>query len=236
MRACITDSAPDIIGTQEGLYHQLKDLAMDQPDYEWIGLGRDGGSRGEFMAIFYKKALFEPIEFDHFWLSDTPNVIGSTHWGNSNRRMVTWVKFRQHSNGTQFIVMNTHLDHEIVLAREKAASLIRERSGELASQGLPMILLGDFNTIPGAEKTYETLTEGRYFNDAWEYAKVRKNAGFNTFHNFKGKTEGTFRIDWILTRGNWECDQAETVIYSRDGQFPSDHHPVIATLRLGPSK
>jgi len=40
------------------------------------------------MAIFYRKDRFEPREFDHFWLSDTPNVVASTTWGNSNRRMV----------------------------------------------------------------------------------------------------------------------------------------------------
>lgn len=232
MRACITNAAPDIIGTQEGLYHQLKDIALDQPEYEWIGLGRDGGSQGEFMAIFYKKALFEPVEFDHFWLSDTPNVIASAHWGNTNRRMVTWVKFKQRSNGALFTVMNTHLDHAISLAREKGARLIRERATQLASDGLPMILLGDFNSVPGTEKTHEILTQGNFLNDVWEYAKTRQNDGLNTYHDFKGKQLGTARIDWILTRGNWECDQAETVVFSRNGQFPSDHHPVSAILRL----
>src|SRR6185369_7803437 len=52
MRECISRISPDIFGTQEGVYHQLKNIATDLPDYEWIGLGRDGGSHGEFMAIF----------------------------------------------------------------------------------------------------------------------------------------------------------------------------------------
>ncbi len=37
---------PDIIGTQEGLYHQLRQIEEDLPSYRWIGLGREGGSRG----------------------------------------------------------------------------------------------------------------------------------------------------------------------------------------------
>ena len=53
---------PDLVGTQEGLYGQLKDLASDLPQYEWIGLGRDGGSRGEFMAVFYRRDRFEPMD------------------------------------------------------------------------------------------------------------------------------------------------------------------------------
>jgi hypothetical protein len=51
------------------------------PDYEWIGLGRDGGNHGEFMAVFYRVTRFEPLEFDHFWLSDAPNVVASSTWG-----------------------------------------------------------------------------------------------------------------------------------------------------------
>src|SRR5262245_7953389 len=53
MRELIQQLSPDVMGTQEGLYQQLKDLASELPDYDWIGLGRDGGSRGEFMAVFY---------------------------------------------------------------------------------------------------------------------------------------------------------------------------------------
>ena len=82
-RAMLQKHAPDLIGTQEGLYRQIKDLATDLPDYGWVGLGRDGGSRGEFMAVFYKRERLEPLEFDHFWLSDTPEVVGSTSWGNT---------------------------------------------------------------------------------------------------------------------------------------------------------
>jgi hypothetical protein len=74
---------PDVVGTQEGVYLQIKDIAADQPDFAWIGLGREGGSRGEFMAIFYRRDRLTPLEFDHFWLSDTPDVIGSTTWGDT---------------------------------------------------------------------------------------------------------------------------------------------------------
>ena len=73
----IKQNNPDIIGTQEGKYYQLKELNAKIPGYRWLGIGRSGGSRGEFMAIFCKPESFEVLEFDHFWLSDTPNVIAS---------------------------------------------------------------------------------------------------------------------------------------------------------------
>lgn len=232
MQACLAEMAPDIMGTQEGLYPQLKDIAADAPDYNWIGLGRDGGSRGEFMAIFYRRARFEPMEFDHFWLSDTPNVIASTNWGNTNRRMTTWVRFRERASGREFYVFNTHLDHALRSAREKGAVLIRQRVQEVVTNNLPVVLIGDFNAEPGKEKTYDLFTEGNFFADTWHTAKTRRNDDLDTFHNFRGAKKGTFRIDWIFTRGPWECEANEVVVFSRDGQFPSDHHPVMARLRL----
>lgn len=115
----IRQQAPDVIGTQEGLYQQLKDLASDLSEYAWIGLGRDGGSRGEFMAVFYRHDRLEPVEFDHFWLSDTPEAIGSTTWGNKTRRMATWVKFHDRQIDKPFYFFNTHFDNQVEVARQK---------------------------------------------------------------------------------------------------------------------
>jgi hypothetical protein len=66
MREVILQVAPDVFGTQEGLYEQLKDMAADLPEYDWIGLGRNGGSRDEFMAVFFRKSRLEPLAFDHW--------------------------------------------------------------------------------------------------------------------------------------------------------------------------
>src|SRR5688572_7365354 len=67
---------PDVIGTQEGLHHQLRDLELRLPDYAWIGTGRDGDSRGEFMAVYYRRERVEPVSYENYWLSDTPSVPG----------------------------------------------------------------------------------------------------------------------------------------------------------------
>lgn len=156
MRECLEQAGPDLIGTQEGLYQQIKDLTHDLPQYAWIGLGRDGGTRGEFMAVFYRKERFEPIEYDHFWLSDTPSVIASATWGNSNRRTVTWVKFLDRQTQRQFYFFNTHLDHQVQGAREKSAPLIHERIDALRPS-LPIVLTGDFNAVAGKNKAYDIL-------------------------------------------------------------------------------
>ncbi len=235
MRELIRTLAPDVMGTQEGLYAQVKDLAADLPDYDWIGLGRDGGSQGEFMAVFYRKTRLEPLAFDHFWLSDTPEVMGSSTWGNANRRMVTWVKFRDRLSGKEFYYFNTHFDHQVQLAREKSAELVRQRVAALHTQ-LPVILAGDFNAAAETNRAYKILTEDHFFNDAWLAASERCGEGIGTFNDFKDAVPGGERIDWILTHGNVKVGAAELSTYSRDGQFPSDHFPVAIELTISPEK
>jgi endonuclease/exonuclease/phosphatase family metal-dependent hydrolase len=235
MSACIRSLAPDIMGTQEGLYEQLKDLAADLPEYDWIGLGRDGGSRGEFMAIFYRKDRFESLAYDHFWLSDTPEVVGSSTWGNSNRRMLTWVRFRDRRSKREFFVCNTHLDHQIELARQKGASLIVDRIRKLQTD-LPVFLTGDFNSPAGKGKAYEILLRDGGFADTWTLAGKRINENLNTFHGFNKPVEAGSRIDWILAIGNVTVEKSEIVAFSQRGQYPSDHFPVAVWLTLPSAK
>lgn len=229
MKRAIEKLAPDVFGTQEGVYPQLKDLASDIPTYEWIGLGRDGGSRGEFMAIFYKRDRFEPIAYDHFWLSDTPEVIASTTWGHSNRRMVTWVRFRDKSSNREFFFWNTHFDHQIEPARQKAAALIHERIAKLPTD-VPLILVGDFNCAGGNSKAYDTLTKDAHLTDSWVVAKERINERLNSFNDFKPAREEGIRIDWILFRGNAQVSTTQISNYAENNQFPSDHFPITADL------
>jgi endonuclease/exonuclease/phosphatase family metal-dependent hydrolase len=235
MRELIQNISPDVFGTQEGLYEQLKNLASDLSDYEWLGLGREGGGRGEFMAIFYRKVRLEPLAFDHFWLSDTPEVIGSTTWGNSNRRMVTWIKFRDRQTKQEFYFFNTHFDHQIQPAREKSAELVRKRIGELDTK-LPLLLVGDFNAAAEKNKAYEILTQDDFLKDTWKTARERQGEGIGTFNSFRAIQPNGPRIDWILSRGDVTVEKIEIVTFQRDGQFPSDHCPVVAKLRLGGTK
>lgn len=235
MRDLLREVNPDVIGTQEGVFPQLKDLAADLREHDWIGLGRDGGSRGEFMAVFYRRERLEPVEFDHFWLSDTPDVIASSTWGNTNRRMVTWVKFRDRLTSQEFYFWNTHLDHALQPAREKAAALIRQRVEALKTD-LPVILLGDFNAVAGKNPAYTALTGDGFFRDTWKLAGERRNADYNTFSGFAPAKRDGERIDWILLRGAADVRAAEINVFSRDGQYPSDHFPVVAWLTLrGPA-
>ena len=223
---------PTVIGTQEGLYGQLKDIDEDLPDhYDWIGVGRAGGSRDEFMAVFYDTRRLEPLEFDNFWLSDTPEAVGSRSWGNRTIRMATWVRFADLRTGREFVVVNTHFDDRSAEARRRSAALIRDRINAFAPT-LPVVLTGDFNSAAERSAPYEILTRGAGLADTWLTAATQRTPQYMTWHGYRLLVPYGPRIDWMLTKGAVTVEAAAINTFTRDGQFPSDHLPVQTLLRF----
>ena len=232
MRELLRRERPQLIGTQEGLYEQLRDVESDLgSNYDSIGQGRDGGSHGEAMQIFYDTRRLDPLEYDHYWLSDTPDVVGSQTWGGCCPRMVTWIRFLDRRTGTQFYAVNTHFEAFDAVARENSANLMLARLAEF-DPTLPVVVTGDFNEPAAAGQTvYDLLVTGGPFVDTWETAAER-SALFATFHGYRPLVPNGPRIDWILTSPQVATSSASINTFERDGQFPSDHLPVQAVLRM----
>ena len=232
--ATIEEVAPDLFGTQELLFFQIQDLAREMPQYHWLGLGRAGGSEDEFMAIFYLHERFKVLAFDHFWLSETPETIGSISWDHTNKRMVTWVRFQDVSTGAEFYHWNTHFDHRSSLARQNSAALIRERINRQRPRA-PVIVTGDFNA-PQEGDVYQAMiaADGNRVDlqDAWTLAEEIVGEQVGTFHSWRGANENPTRIDWILVSPEWKVETARVVTSDLDGVYPSDHFPVVADLVL----
>jgi endonuclease/exonuclease/phosphatase family metal-dependent hydrolase len=240
MRTLLRGESPHLIGTQEGLYQQLRDIEQDlSPGYAWIGTGREGGSHGEFMAIFYDTGRLTPLEYDHFWLSETPDKIGSKdEFGEEEERagsprMVTWVRFQDQGTHGSFYALNTQLDNHSETARQRAATQItRYLTSSRLDPELPRIITGDFNA-PAAKGTsvYDTmLTEGR-LTDSWTRA-AKRGQQYATWHGYQEPIPGGERIDWILTSPSVTTSHASINTYSDQGQYPSDHLPVQAVVAL----
>ena len=231
MRALLRQETPHLIGTQEGLYPQLQDIAADLGRrYDWIGTGRAGGSRDEFMTVFYDTHRLVPLEYDHFWLSDQPNLIGSATWGNKVIRMVTWVRFRDLRTGGQLHHLNTHFDHQSQPSRERSAALVTERLAAL-DPAVPQLVTGDFNVPAHGNPVYDALLDDGRLADTWDTAEKRGKL-YATFHGYKPLEPDGERIDWILASPGTRVRESVINTFSRDGQFPSDHLPVQATLEF----
>ncbi len=233
MRELLREERPHLLGTQEGLYQQLRDIEADLPNhYDSIGEGRDGGSRGEAMQIFYDTRRLQPLEYDHYWLSDTPDVVGSKTWGGCCPRMVTWIRFADTTTGAQFYAVNTHFEAFDALAREKSAQLLLERAATDFDPALPVVVTGDFNEPARSGRTvYDLLVTNGPYVDTWEAAASR-SALFGTFHGYRPLSPDGDRIDWILTTPGVSTSHAEINTFQKHGQYPSDHLPVQATLGL----
>lgn len=222
----LREQQPDVIGLQELVKAQADYLARELPQYAWFGRGREADGGGEHMGVFYRKDRLKVIESGDFWLSDTPEVPGSITWGHPHPRMVTWALFEQHSDGKRFYLFNTHLPYrdEDEAARLKGARAIARHLATLPDD-VPVVLTGDFNTTPDSDA--HAVLAGT-LQDAWTTAP-RVEGIDATFHGFTGKADR--RIDWIFVRGT-QLESITSVTTRWNHRYPSDHFPLVATLRL----
>ena len=222
----LREEAPDVIGMQELVKSQAEYLARELPQYAWFGRGREADGGGEHMGVFYRRDRLKVVESGDFWLSDTPDVPGSISWNHPHPRMVSWALFERRSDRKRFYLFNTHLPYreQDEAARLKGANAIAQRLAALPA-GVPVVLTGDFNTTPDSE-VHAVLA--KTLQDAWTTAS-RVEGSDATFHGFTGNADK--RIDWIFVKG-LQVDAATSVNTRWGGRYPSDHFPLVVTLRL----
>jgi hypothetical protein len=74
MRELLRRERPHVIGTQEGLYQQLRDIDSDLgPHYDWIGTGREGGSSTSSTPTSTTRASTHANTAPPSWPSASPN-------------------------------------------------------------------------------------------------------------------------------------------------------------------
>lgn len=229
---------PDLLGVQEARKEQIKDFQGALPEFEFYGLGRDDGKDGgEFSGIFFRKDRFTKKDAGSFWLSATPDKPGTTFSPNKLPRIASWVRLGDKVTGREFVYLNMHWDHEDVPAREKAASLVRERLAPIA-RDVPTIVTGDLNSHEDT-KAFATLVgddgPGRPLADSYREVHPQRAKDEASFDNWSGTTKGS-RIDFILHTAEFAPSAGEIVRTNYDGLWPSDHYPVTATLKLNSSK
>ncbi len=214
---------PDLLALQEcedGSQAQYVKSAL--PDYAFIGYRREGGgsTAAEMAPVLYKRAAFEQVAAGRFWLSETPDAVGSKSWGAMFARTLTWAQLRPRGLADTVIFASTHFDL-IPEAIEASARLVADWSSEVARQ-TPVIVCGDFNAEKGST-AYLTLTGG-----ALQDAAPLSREG--TFHDY-GQANPRKSIDWVLVSGGLDVVSASIDAYERDGLYPSDHFAVTAEVR-----
>ena len=234
---------PDIVGLQEALDFQIAEIRKALPAYAEIGVAReDGKTEGEYSAILYRLDRFDVDESGTFWLSDTPEVPGSSHWGNACVRICTWARFAEKKSGKAFYLYNTHLDHVSQPSREKSAVLLAQRVHNRKHLD-PLIVTGDFNAgehnpvvtyLKG--KTSLSGLDGRESNNSVPMVDTFRVLhpdikDVRTGHGFRGSRQGN-KIDYVFAPPDIKVLEAQILHDNIDGRYPSDHFPVTARLRL----
>ncbi len=220
----------DLLGTQEALPHQLKDLQSMLPYFDLHGKGRDdGANKGEHSAIFYKKEKFELLDTGDFWLSQTPEKPGLGWDATCCNRICSWVYLKDKKSKKKFYFFNTHFDHEGQTARKESSKLVLKKIQEMA-KGTPVILTGDFNAGRNTEP-YQIISSSHLIRDAYKDVPYpyENNTSFN---GFQPGFEGTEIIDHIFVSSHWQATRWGVLTDTYFGKFPSDHFPVSAVLHM----
>lgn len=223
----LTEVAPDVLGTQEGLDYQLAELSDGLGNrYALVAECRGNVEFKEHSAIFYDTAVVDLVDIVHRWLSDTPDVPGSMTWGATLPRMFSLARFRRRADDHEFFVLTTHFDHAVAEARLKSAHQVRDTIAGL-DRRLPLVVMGDFNVDAGSEP-YAVLI-GAGLRDAY-LAAERRGPRLETFNEYRTPDPHGERIDWILVNEHVKVDSARMVDSAPGGQYPSDHLPVEAVV------
>lgn len=241
----------DLLGTQEALPHQMKDLRELLPGYGCATYGRDDGEdAGEHVAIFFKEDRFELLDSGRFWLSETPDEPGRG-WDAALPRLCAWAKLRRLEDDAVRYVFNLHLDHRGNVSRHEATRLVLSKIEEIAGEET-VFLVGDFNTDQTTD-TYRLITESGRFADAHDVSGIR-HVVTGTANRFDPNSKTESRIDHIfvprdlevrrfgiltdtyrapLPREGEESDgnfPEEVRFRGHEARLPSDHFPVLAEV------
>ncbi|NQW04009.1 MAG: endonuclease/exonuclease/phosphatase family protein [Acidobacteria bacterium] len=232
----VREADADVIGVQEALDGQIQALLDALPAYAAVGVGRDDGrTRGEYAAILYRRTRFRVADSGTFWLSDTPEVIGSTSWGNTITRICTWARFIDR-DGRAFWHFNVHFDHQSQPSRERSAALLAERLRARRHIEEPALVTGDFNAGE-TNPAVSLLTRGSSGSAPLLVDSFRvlhpDERSVGTFTGFKLDATTGEKIDYVLVPPGTSVLDAAIVRTSRDGRYPSDHFPVTARVILG---
>ena len=227
IRRLLEAEQPSILGVQEALPDQAAFVRRALGDsYRSLGYGRNSNQRGEGCPLLYNSDHLELLEWRQTALSGTPDIPGSTTWGNPTPRVVVAGTFRGRATGVEFRVLNTHFDQFSRRSRMRSAEEILRL---VAESSLPTLVTGDFNSDDDS-LVHEAITESGVLIDTWDSARERVTESWGSFAGYGPPRLGRKRIDWILATRSVSVMRAGINVTRYDGRWPSDHAPVQAEV------
>lgn len=174
--------------------------------------------------VFYKNIPHDGGEYGNGILSRFPVVSSRNHHivveGGGEQRGLLQTEIQ--IGDVKLAFMNTHLDHRQPDG-QRLAGVQQIIETKRAYRGMPVIITGDFNDLPGS-RMHENMKE--YFTDVWEV--LGEGDGF-TFRSDRPER----RIDYVFYTNNLVTPGGPTVrpisIEVLDTQA-SDHLPILVVF------
>ncbi len=212
----------DVVGFQEAHWWQYRWLARRLgPEWQHSGRGRSRSGRlGEYVPLFARRSGLTVLDSATRWFGDRPTTPGSMLADASFPRITTSLRVRTAGSERTVGIFNTHLDEHLADNRRRSAEQLRDWAAET---GDPAVVMGDLNAELDSDELQPLLGSG--------YRSVLPRASGSTAHGYTGEIEGD-QIDHILVSPEWTVLDARIETRRPGGRLPSDHWPVVTTLRL----
>ncbi len=221
----IQQAKPTIIGMQEVKPEQYRYCKKILQNYDSKIVYRDNTNNSEGCPIFYYKDLYTLIDKGTFWLSETPESM-SKSWDSAYYRICSYVVLRDNNTNKEFAVFNTHLDNESETARVNGMNVILNKIHSIGDY--PTIIMGDFNATEKSQ-TYLNATE-TLLDVKYQVENEFRNCA--TYHNWGQELDRTAIDYFMITKTDFTVDSYEVITTTYDGNYASDHFPIVTTLTL----
>ena len=241
--AMINGEHPAIIGLQE-----VKDLdywdhlTEDHPwDYRKDNLSAYTGYRAStddcHTPFLYDSSILTVTGTGCFWLRDNYSTAGDSWDGYV--RSVTYANIYNKNSKKNYFFVNAHLplssDGQV-----NAMELLESRISALNTNGYPVILMGDFNTVYSNDDAFGSI-KTKMYNTRYSATSVlsTENRDLYTYNAFGDSSKDRNKVDHI-----WVSKSVKTLYYltltqsvhdyggytSNGEKFLSDHYPIIAVI------
>ncbi len=231
----------DVFGTQETRPEHEVQILKEMPNYRcYEGIKLKGSD--DYNMIFWNADKYKKVSSGFQYLTSTPYVESKIPESNSFRGF-SYVVLESLATHKQFMFVNVHLTYRNAQgdvnddnARFKQVQYLNKFLEGSRCEGMPVILVGDFNSIPSSQ-TITSVERLERFGSTLKLAKNKDDVG-GTLSGVSGFTERD-KDKYIFDHIFVTSDRIATDYYSvidadckQNGRYLSDHLPIVADITI----
>ena len=238
----IKEQNADVFGTQEAMNEHKTAILKAMPNYAcYEGIQLKGGA-GMSNMIFWNADKYKAVSKGFQYLTDTPYVESKIEESNSYRGF-SYVVLESLTTKKQFLFVDVHLTYKdsddnnsgttVEKARLKQAQYLIKFLENKKFQTMPVVLVGDFNSVPGSD-ALNAVENANRMDRALTIAKTKGDVG-GTLATNSHKERSRYIFDHIFVTGDRITTEYFTVVDKKINdsgaqRYPSDHLPVLAQI------